>query len=224
MLYIWIYSFVFSAHIQFATQRQQQYQDYETYISCLISVFLYFYFYLFYFYRLSFFHYEQYGGLVQCELPQTVNFTLWIIASFNVAAGGFFVFLIFGTSKGVLDAWGGTILCIATRGAVRSIFKNSGSSTDSGREGVRVVGITANTASSSGKSDLSSTYYHEEEEEVEEEEDDPDDDDYTDSPRSYTETSDIKSVKEEGQTKEEESKKKEENEDASSILELDEFI
>ena len=88
---------------------------------------------------------------------------------------------------------------------------------------MRVVGITANTASSSGKSDLSSTYYHEEEEEVEEEEDDPDDDDYTDSPRSYTETSDIKSVKEEGQTKEEESKKKEEY-DASSILELDEFI
>ena len=89
---------------------------------------------------------------------------------------------------------------------------------------MKVVGIAADTVSSTGKSDLSSTYYHEEEEEVEEEEDDPDDDDYTDSPRSYTETSDIKSVKEEGQTKEEESKKKEENEDASSILELDEFI
>ena len=88
---------------------------------------------------------------------------------------------------------------------------------------MKVVGIAADTVSSTGKSDLSSTYYHEEEEEVEEE-DDPDDDDYTDSPRSYTETSDIKSVKEEGNsTKEEESKKKEEY-DASSILELDEFI
>ena len=36
MLYIWIYSFVFSAHIQFATQRKQQYQDYNDYLDCLI--------------------------------------------------------------------------------------------------------------------------------------------------------------------------------------------
>jgi len=35
MLYIWIYSFVFSAHIQFATQRKQQYEDYNDYIDCL---------------------------------------------------------------------------------------------------------------------------------------------------------------------------------------------
>jgi hypothetical protein len=79
-----------------------------------------------------------------------VNFYLWIIASFNVAAGGFFVFLIFGTSKGVIDAWGGFLLCIVTRGERRSIFTSSGSTKDSTKL-QKIVGVPA-TGSGSGRS------------------------------------------------------------------------
>ena len=66
-----------------------------------------------------------------------VNFVLWFIASFNVAAGGFFVFLIFGTSKGVMSPWADLVLCTATGGRKRlSTLTTTSSGTNSNSVGV----------------------------------------------------------------------------------------
>jgi len=86
-----------------------------------------------------------------CDLPQTVNFVLWIIASFNVAVGGFFVFLIFGTSKGVVAAWGDLILFVVTRGRRRSLFGSSGGTTEDSAGSKKIKGVPA---TGSAKTDM----------------------------------------------------------------------
>jgi hypothetical protein len=83
-LYIWIYTFVFSYHIQFTSQRQNQYDFYASYINCLKES-------------------PILGGT--CDLKQAVNFPLWFIASFNAVGQGCLVFVIFGTSSTIFNAW-----------------------------------------------------------------------------------------------------------------------
>eukprot|EP01087_Luapelamoeba_hula_P022947 TRINITY_DN835_c0_g1_i2.p1 TRINITY_DN835_c0_g1~~TRINITY_DN835_c0_g1_i2.p1 ORF type:complete len:695 (+),score=62.42 TRINITY_DN835_c0_g1_i2:54-2138(+) len=84
-LYLYVYSFVFGYRVQLTTDRQAQYQDYLDFINCQKA---------------------NPGDQGRCHLATEVVYPLWIISAFNVAGQGIFVFLIYGTSRGVAKSWG----------------------------------------------------------------------------------------------------------------------
>eukprot|EP01087_Luapelamoeba_hula_P022949 TRINITY_DN835_c0_g1_i4.p1 TRINITY_DN835_c0_g1~~TRINITY_DN835_c0_g1_i4.p1 ORF type:complete len:687 (+),score=62.90 TRINITY_DN835_c0_g1_i4:54-2114(+) len=84
-LYLYVYSFVFGYRVQLTTDRQQQYEDYLDFINCQKA---------------------NPSRQYICHLATEVVYPLWIISAFNVAGQGIFVFLIYGTSRGIAKSWG----------------------------------------------------------------------------------------------------------------------
>eukprot|EP01087_Luapelamoeba_hula_P022951 TRINITY_DN835_c0_g1_i7.p1 TRINITY_DN835_c0_g1~~TRINITY_DN835_c0_g1_i7.p1 ORF type:complete len:705 (+),score=95.01 TRINITY_DN835_c0_g1_i7:54-2168(+) len=85
-LYLYVYSFVFGYRVQITSARQEQYQNYLDLINCQ--------------------KYSPEQADQRCSLATEVVYPVWIIAAFNVAGQGIFVFLIYGTSRGVARSWG----------------------------------------------------------------------------------------------------------------------
>ncbi|KAL6050707.1 Frizzled [Balamuthia mandrillaris] len=93
LLYVWIYTFVFSFQIHFNYVQEAQYKAYNDYIDCLYT------------HSVRDFVSSLAEGIEECSLRQEVNFGLWFVVTFNEVSQGLFVFLIFGTSAGVFQAW-----------------------------------------------------------------------------------------------------------------------
>ncbi|KAL6058020.1 hypothetical protein QOT17_015121 [Balamuthia mandrillaris] len=98
-LYIWVCIFLFAFQLDFLNRRNDQYDEYESYIECLFQQTAVA---------------EYYDKINQplpphadfgCENESKINYPLWVLAAFNFAGQGIFVFFIFGTSRSIYRAW-----------------------------------------------------------------------------------------------------------------------
>ncbi|KAL6067199.1 hypothetical protein QOT17_008992 [Balamuthia mandrillaris] len=98
-LYIWVCIFLFAFQLDFVNRRNDQYDAYEEHIGCL--------------FRKSAVenYHEKIGTPVPeesrfiCSISSEINYPLWVLAAFNFAGQGIFVFFIFGTSRRIYRAW-----------------------------------------------------------------------------------------------------------------------
>ncbi|KAL6050705.1 Frizzled [Balamuthia mandrillaris] len=93
LLYVWIYTFVFSFQIHFNYVQEAQYEAYDDYINCLFIS------------NVQDLVINPIEDDIHCELRQEVSYALWFVVTFNEVSQGLFVFLIFGTSGEIWSKW-----------------------------------------------------------------------------------------------------------------------
>ncbi|KAL6058018.1 hypothetical protein QOT17_015119 [Balamuthia mandrillaris] len=98
-LYIWVCIFLFAFQLDFLNRRNDQYDAYEEHINCLFR-------------KSALENYHEKVGtpipeeqIVDCTVASEINYPLWVLAAFNFAGQGIFVFFIFGTSRRIYRAW-----------------------------------------------------------------------------------------------------------------------
>ncbi|KAL6058028.1 Frizzled-10 [Balamuthia mandrillaris] len=122
-LYIWVCVFLFAFQLDFLNRRNDQYEEYEEYIQCLFRKTATENFWV----RLMGFSAVPAANAVYCDLSSEINYPLWVLAAFNFAGQGIFVFLIFGTSRRIYLVWWKLFTCSS------SPFSTTGSSSSSAR-------------------------------------------------------------------------------------------
>ncbi|KAL6063719.1 hypothetical protein QOT17_011387 [Balamuthia mandrillaris] len=98
-LYIWVCVFLFAFLLDFTGKRNAQYEEYEEYIECLLQKT-----------SPSEYYMQEHSTSKElssrrCELDSMISYPLWVLAAFNFAGQGLFVFLIFGSSPSVYLVW-----------------------------------------------------------------------------------------------------------------------
>ncbi|KAL6063717.1 G-protein coupled receptor Fz Smo [Balamuthia mandrillaris] len=105
-LYIWVCIFLFAFQLDFLNRRNDQYDAYERHIQCLFEKTAMEYYWE---------HIEQRpvpdDEAVRCSTPSEINYPLWVLAAFNFAGQGIFVFFIFGTSRRIYLVWWRIFTC-----------------------------------------------------------------------------------------------------------------
>ncbi|KAL6058017.1 hypothetical protein QOT17_015118 [Balamuthia mandrillaris] len=145
-LYIWVCIFLFAFQLDFLNRRNDQYDAYEKHIQCLFQ-------------KSAVERYHEKIGMpvpeesqFTCTLSSEINYPLWVLAAFNFAGQGIFVFFIFGTSRRIYRSWWRLI----TSGTPLSSV--SGSSTDLSMErpstSGRVTRVKGKQLSTSNYSDV----------------------------------------------------------------------
>ncbi|KAL6043568.1 Fzd5p [Balamuthia mandrillaris] len=91
MIYVWIYTFVLSYQIHFHATKEDQYHEYSLFLKCS--------------FRNAAAEVLDQPVPSDCVLDSKISYPVWMLATFSEVAQGFFVFLIFGTSVEILNAW-----------------------------------------------------------------------------------------------------------------------
>jgi len=99
-VYLWVYTFVFASQININVTRENQYNKYDTFISCSFQR------------QTAINAFQNVPGgqtvideLPACAIDSVVNYPLMVIATINYVAQGVMLFLIFGTTKRVYLVW-----------------------------------------------------------------------------------------------------------------------
>ncbi|KAL6063705.1 hypothetical protein QOT17_011378 [Balamuthia mandrillaris] len=105
-LYIWVCIFLFAFQLDFMGKRNDQYDEYEVQIQCLFQK------------TAVEAYWREIEGqpvpedqAVNCVVDSMINYPLWVLAAFNFAGQGIFVFFIFGTSRRIYRVWWRLITC-----------------------------------------------------------------------------------------------------------------
>ncbi|KAL6051926.1 hypothetical protein QOT17_018905 [Balamuthia mandrillaris] len=99
-LYVWVCVFLFTFQLDFMGKRHDQYDEYEEHIQCLFQK------------TASEYYFKEIeqvpvpeDKVYICEVDAKINYPLWVLAAFNFAGQGIFVFLIFGASRRIYVVW-----------------------------------------------------------------------------------------------------------------------